>query len=156
MIAKSELPNIDWDNPDVVKLFEYVTGRFERIERDNKQLSESNKQLNKVNHQLEMKYRISQSENEQLRAQIAKLMGSQDSKTVANVTLKDATNTDSTPVEGNTLPKKGFISKGAKLQQAHIYRISTYRISQKADSFKCHTARISEYCRSRILSCVWQ
>ncbi len=92
MIAKSELPNIDWNNPDVVKLFEYVTGRFERVERDNKQ-------LNKVNHQLEMKYRISQSENEQLRAQIAKLMGSQDSKTVANAPLKDATNTDSTPVE---------------------------------------------------------
>ncbi len=89
MIAKSELPNIDWNNPDVVKLFEYVTGRFERIERDNEH-------LNKVNHQLEMKYRIAQSENEQLRAQIAKLMSNQDPKTVADATLKDALNTDST------------------------------------------------------------
>ena len=105
MIAKSELPNIDWNNPDVIKLFEYVTGRFERVERDNEQ-------LNEVNHQIEMKYRISQSENEQLRAQIAKLMGSQDSKTVANATLKDATNTDSTPVEEDkTLPKKDSSQK---------------------------------------------
>ena len=70
---ESEISNIDWSNPDVMRLFRWFKQRIDGLERDKQQRDAKIEQLEKekiemigANRQLDLKCRVLQSEVEQL------------------------------------------------------------------------------------------
>ncbi len=55
MISGFEITDIDWNNPDVIKILEFFNKRFDAVEKENTQLKDKIKQLEDENLKLKTK-----------------------------------------------------------------------------------------------------
>ena len=72
LIGNLDITDVDWNNPDVIRLFEHVKSRIEKVEKDNEQmqkdyqnLQKENEQMQKDSMQMQKDYQNLQKENEQ-------------------------------------------------------------------------------------------
>ena len=52
LVAESEIPNIDWSNPDVMRLFGWCKERIDGLERDKQQLNAAIEQVEREKEQV--------------------------------------------------------------------------------------------------------
>ena len=52
LIGDLDITEVDWNNPDVIRLFEHMKSRIEKVEKDYEHLQKDNLHLQEENEQL--------------------------------------------------------------------------------------------------------
>ena len=66
LIGDLDITDVDWNNPDVIRLFGHMKSRIEKVEKDNEHLQKDNAQMQKD-------YQYLQKENEQMQKDNAQM-----------------------------------------------------------------------------------